>query len=401
MLWRIGSSEEAQLLTDVACYRLRGTILAESPLHIGSGRRAGVIKRCLRYIPGSFLRGSAGVSLLKASCKRDSPLKNHEECEFWDDCLYASLMEEAQGKQSKIFFRYSYPLHLRCSSGVYEPVPLTLHECGNPQCKEVYDTFVPPPSCEKCSSPIRPVRGFRCRECGTLEQRPINLSRIVLTAVDRSVQSAASVKAEAGGEQFGTLHALEVIDKGSTFGLDIIVDRDCEQSLSTLLSVVQSGVLDEGLGGSKSRGLGKVRVEAGVETVSVDALKSRADSIDSRDFRVRLVSPMVLERDQVLEPKTLLEGVRRAYSWAYGAGKPSLPEVSLVERRLDWEYVGGWSLRDDRERRRDVALSAGSVFRYRSVGSQELAEGLAALEMFSIGSLKPYGCGQVKVEVTN
>jgi hypothetical protein len=38
------------------------------------------------------------------------------------------------------------------------------------------------------------------------------------------------------------------------------------------------------------------------------------------------------------EPKTLLEGARRAYSWAFHEGKPGLPELNLVRARKDPSY---------------------------------------------------------------
>ena len=71
----------------VFCIRISGALVALSPLHIGSIRRVGVIKKTYPFIPGSILRGAVGVSLMRLVCKLDKPLVNHEECRYFDDCI--------------------------------------------------------------------------------------------------------------------------------------------------------------------------------------------------------------------------------------------------------------------------------------------------------------------------
>ena len=97
----------------VSCYKLSGVLKAITPLHIGSGARTGVIKHCRLSIPGAVLRGAVGTALIKAVCKLDKPLVDHEKCEYFDECMYAQLFGEEFGKSSKVFFRFSYPMHLK------------------------------------------------------------------------------------------------------------------------------------------------------------------------------------------------------------------------------------------------------------------------------------------------
>lgn len=381
----------------VFCYRLSSVLKAITPLHIGSGTRTGVIKRCRPFIPGAAIRGAIGTALIKAVCKRDEPLVNHENCEHFNECVYTKLFGEEFGKTSKVFFRYTYPIHVGCT-GVFRPSPRTLYRCSNPQCRQVVDSFVPPETC-KCEGSVKPYLGFRCEACGHLEKYPVHIYRVTLTAVDREKRSAAAIETESEEGAAGTIHTLEVIDRNSRFYLEAIIDGDCGAEAYLLKSIVERALPDEGIGGAKSRGLGKIEVEnVRLESISTSDLEKRASKINTRSFRVRLASPLLLD-GKALDPPSLMEGARRAYSWATHEGKPSLPEVELKHWAVASELYGGWRLKENRRRRIESAVSAGSVFQFECrEENRELAVGLAALEYYAIGTYKPHGCGQIIVE---
>jgi len=307
--------------------------------------------------------------------------------------LYTKLFGEEFGKKSNVFFGYAYPLHLTCG-GVFLPVAKTLSRCQGSQCRKEFDALVSPVECDVCQSGVKPFDGFKCGACGLLERQPLAISRLTLTAVDRSKVSAAQV---AGGA--GTLHTLEVIPKGARFAFSVLVDGDVGDAVGLVKSVLAEALPDEGVGGCKSRGLGKVEAEdLRVEELDENAVEKRAEKIDVKEFSVRLVSPMVLE-GKMLEPSSLLEAARRAYSWVFHEGKPKLPEVSLEGKRVGVEMFSGWSLKANRRRRIEPALSAGSVFQFKcDENSRELALALAALEYYAVGAYKPHGCGQVVIE---
>jgi len=381
----------------VFCYRLKGILRAVTPLHVGSGFRTGIIKHCRPFIPGSVIRGAVGTTLIKVVCRLDKPLVEHEKCAYFDECVYAQLFGEEFGKSSKVFFRYAYPLHLGCG-GVYRPSAKTVYRCSNPQCRRVFDAFIPPRECPTCGGSVKPFNGYQCDGCGGLESFPIKVSRVTLTAIDRGKVSAATVPG-VGEEAAGTLHTLETIAPGSRFNFEVIVHGEMGNTVDLLRNVIERALPDEGIGGAKSRGLGKVVVEdLSVESVDTDLLEKRADEIDVRRFRVKLCSPLVLD-GKVLDPQSLLEGVRRAYTWAFRQGKPSLPELKLKNQAVGGESFSGWSLKIGRRRRIEPAVSAGSVFEFEcSTPSRELALGLAAIEYYAIGTYKPHGCGQIRIE---
>ena len=380
------------------CIRISGDLTASSPLHIGSIRRVGIIKKTYPYIPGSFLRGAVGLSLMRLVCKLEKPLVNHEECRYFDDCVYASLFGEEHGRSSKIFFRFSYPSHLGCG-GVFQPSPKNLYRCQNPQCRKTYVSFVPPEKCDVqgCNGSVKPFRGYVCNGCGELYSTPIGISKLTLTAIDRCKGSAAQIVSN--GESAGTLHSIEVIERGSKFRFEILIHPDIADAVDTLRNILERMLPDEGIGGSKSRGLGKVYVEnLSIERLDTSILEKRADAIDESRFNVRLLSPMILE-GRSFEPSTLLEGARRAYTWTFRSGKPRLPDVKKIHMAVSTEMYGGWSLKARRRRRLMPAYSAGSIFRFEAAErSRELCLGLAALEYYAIGSYKPHGFGQIKIE---
>ncbi|MGQ9680339.1 MAG: RAMP superfamily CRISPR-associated protein [Candidatus Bathyarchaeia archaeon] len=378
----------------ISHFLVRGVIVTEEPVHIGSGRRTGVIKRSLQYIPGSFIRGTWGTVLVKSVCRLNEPFRDHESCEYASDCRYIKLFDEGGQKDSNIFFRYAYPLHLKCG-GVFKPAPLTMHKCESSQCGEVYDTFEPPERC-RCDSGVKPYSGFVCDKCGEMNPNPIRLERITSTAIDRVRGAAAMI--DIGGDPAGTLHTLEAIPKGSRFRLEALIHRNLSHDIQAIKSIFEKGLQDEGLGGSRSRGFGKISIkDLTVEPVDIELFEKRVEDIDVKLFSIRAITPIIL--DKVLDSRILLEAARRAYSWVFHEGKPSLPDLELEKSRINLEHIGGWSQKEDKQRRIEQAIAAGSIFQFRcGKGDDLLAKALAALEAYPIGGKKPYGCGHLKVE---
>lgn len=388
----------------VSCYRLRYKVTTETALHLGSGSRTGIVKHALPYVPGSVLRGAVGSCLVKLLCKKERPLIDHKDCDIADECEYVKLFGKEEGKSSRVLFRHCYPLHLS-DGGVFWPNRKTMLICKSVQCGRVYDMLDPPSvNCESCHSRLKPFEGFMCNKCQERDPMakpvaiPIHTSRVVQTAVDRKLDSVAMTKLN--GDVVGTLHSLDVVDPGAQFYSEIIVDRKVADLLPLIKNVIEKAVPEEGLGGSKSRGLGKAAFEEMSESsgVTTESLERRASEIDSSHFVVRLLSPMITDKAEGLDESALLECARRAYSWCFQEGKPNLPNLMSGRRRFGYEYWSRWSLKDENARR-NVAISGGSVFEFKREGKDEtLALALAALECYAIGDYKAHGCGQVVIE---
>ncbi|HEU4822303.1 MAG TPA: type III-B CRISPR module-associated Cmr3 family protein [Nitrososphaeraceae archaeon] len=176
---------------------------------------------------------------------------------------------------------------------------------------------------------------------------------------------------------------------GTRFALEIILNSSSDRFIDSITSLITRGLEDEGLGGSKSRGFGEVSVQnVKIQEITTELIEKRSESIGRNPrFSVYLVSPMIIEDTyRSIEPPTLLEGARRAYSWCFKEGKPSLPDLVRLKQIFSYEVFGGWSLREGKQRKSAVSISSGSSFLFEYLPSsghdaiQLLAKGLASLE---------------------
>ncbi len=429
-------SSEKQDGNSRCCYKLSAIIKAKSPLHIGNGKRTGIIKHSLPFIPGSIIRGTIGKCL-----QRVSEDDNHE--------LHSLLFAEEAGKSSKIFFRHCYPLHFKCNTNerknaVFVPASKTLFKCQNKQCGKLYNTYEPPLQCVNCGKSVKPFFGFRCTNCEELESYPVMLDRFSSSAIDRSTYSAMIIPVEpksnymhiindlseqniVTGEKHGLLHTIEAIEKDTEFVAEVILSSSCYLILDKISSLLTRVLEDEGIGGLTSRGYGDTSVkDVKIKEITNDIIESRAQEIiyksqdnnnnnsDENNINVKsnnpvsfsayLISPMVIDNTQrSLESSILLEGSRRAYSWCFKEGKPSLPEIRRTRQIFSYDLFGGWSMKENRSRRNAISMSSGSSFHFEcngnntKLGYEDLGKALASLEYYAIGGYKPHGYGQISI----
>jgi CRISPR/Cas system CSM-associated protein Csm3 (group 7 of RAMP superfamily) len=362
----------------------------ETPLHIGDGRSIGVTRYTRTYIPGSVIRGCVGLLLKRTSCE----LREGQRHKEGEDCLYHQLIEDEDGGQANAFFRYVYALHIGCG-GTFYPTPMSVSVCRNPQCNYLTDTFSPPIECPQCGRSLRPAPRYRCSKCHKLIETPVRTYRTTMTSIDRTHNTAAFVT-DSEGERRGTLHSMELIEPGSQFRIQALLSPEAEKHASLLGKIIEEALGDEGIGASKSRGLGKVAVrDLKITKISPDQVKLRAGELGNDEVTLSLLSPSVVQEEEPLRIETVLESARRAHSQVFRSGKPFLREPRLAEQRSRFILQGGWSLRQNRKRRTCPALIQGSTILLTDVDEQvKLA--LASLEQtYAIGGFKTHGCGQV------
>jgi len=362
---------------------------SETPMQIGDGRSVGVIKYTRPYIPGSVIRGSVGLLLKRISCRLGEG-ENHKEGE---ECIYHELIEDQEGGHANAYFRYAFPIHIGCG-GVFYPTPKTLSICKNPQCNYTINTFTASLDCPQCGKTLRPAPRYQCSKCSKLVNVPVQTFRATMTSIDRGNNTAAYVT-DAQGEKHGTMHSLELVESGSQFKLEILLDSDGEKHKEILTRNLESALKEDGIGASKSRGLGKLSVEnLTIKELSSDTIQKRSDLLKDANVTVRLLTPTIIE-DETLRIETMLEAARRAYSQVFRRGKPSLNEPKIEGERFRFMTYGGWSLKENRKRRLHSALEPGSIYRFTEV-DEELKLALSSLERcYAIGSFKTHGCGQI------
>jgi CRISPR/Cas system CSM-associated protein Csm3 (group 7 of RAMP superfamily) len=146
------------------------------------------------------------------------------------------------------------------------------------------------------------MTGFVCRNCGEIESQPVSFKRVSAIAIDRHNQTAAELAAvlqtasgndteepdengndmstwhEKSEEKHGLLHTAEVIERGAEFGLEIILSSSTRSStLNQLTKLLTRSLEDEGVGASKSRGLGTLKVkDVRIEEITPETIEKRA-----------------------------------------------------------------------------------------------------------------------------
>lgn len=365
--------------------RLSGTMISQTPTFIGDGRRQ-TVERTMDYVPGSFIRGAFGIALIRTMCIKTEYVDEHQSCQARDGCPYFQLFR-GDHKSSNIIFRNAYPEHVGCADkGIYLQSPKTLYHCDS-LCGERFDSYETNCNCPKCFRPLEPYEGYVCTGCQHATKSPIKSMRMEMSSLIH----------ESGG--FGRQRSIEVIPPGTQFNLDIILASKAEPYVDLLPHILGEALSNYGIGRWKRMGFGRFVAKIMMREITKKMIEERAEEIDTTSFRIRLISPMILGEGELLNPSSLLESARRAYSRYFHEGKPNLPQVKLVEKRFSFRAYSGWSLKAQRRRRLMTAISEGSVFHFESDADDgNLALSLAALEYYAIGDYKPHGCGQIRVE---
>ncbi len=377
---------------------ITAVIEAESPLHFGRGR-FGVIKRTHECIPGSIMRGAIGTALISLYCKNEKV--DHDQCEeeLRKECPYYLLFQDRTCENSKTHFKYSYPLFLE--DGVktkLRPAPLDFKYCE--RCKKYYREREN--KCKRCGSNLTFLK-FSPFDLSFSTPIPIQKHEIGRTAIDREGGGHAEV--EYGEERAGTLHVMEVIPRKTLFWLSIFFSGgDSEKPLLNSIKFVE----DEGIGGGKNRGFGKISFsEVKISEIREEDILKRARAIENKiksgKMRIDLTSPAIIKLgDKTLSritPDYLTEYAKNSYSKIFeeeiGLDVPKL--LDLYARN---ETVTGWSLEDSNlieGRRKDVysAISPGSFFNYAIEGVENWAKALVCLEILGIGVWRSHGYGSI------
>jgi len=377
---------------------ITAVIEAKSPLHFGRGR-FGVIKRTHECIPGSIIRGAIGTALISLYCKNETV--DHDQCEeeLRKECPYYLLFQDRSCENSKIHFKFSYPLSIEDGGKTkLRPTPFDFKYCEG--CKNYYREREN--KCKRCGSNLTFLK-FSPFDLSFSTSIPIQKYEIGRTAIDREGGGHAEV--EYGEERAGTLHVMEVIPRGNLFWLSIFFSGgDSERPLLNSIKFVE----DEGIGGGKNRGFGKISFsEVKIREIRENDVLKRAEEIANKiksdKLRIDLTSPAIIKLgDKTLSritPDYLTEYAKNSYSKIFEE-KIELDAPKLLDLYARVETVTGWSLEDSNlieGRRKDVytAISPGSFFNYEVKGVENWAKALACLEILGIGEWRSHGYGSI------
>ncbi len=396
------------------------TLTAESPLAIGRQKPGGSVSEAQDHIPGSVLRGAlAGLILSQTQTTGNTPL----------DGDFAALFTDAQ----PAIFTNAYP-------GIQSKVlPATaLSSKNDPGFRNsdtsktgVFDTLIDRFCSHKLGIPFDPTEpdnsggrvelygGFYQQEGSHYETASASKRLLTRVGINRRRATAADQ----------ILYSLEVMNESgsqkdskkgkatqpATFTSNIYL-RD-PQLAATLTAYINANAHLLRLGGSVSRGLGRVKIEAQHQPASRSAPES------SLGQRVETFNQKLRDRWQQWHifgnPKDPLPKERQYFSIGLQAGaifrdnwqrttvlSPEMlqEEAGVEDNSLCLElafssygYVSGWNAAWGLFKDVDLVTTQGSVFLFSTTQLAPWIPMLAELEQRGVGERTSEGFGQVEV----
>lgn len=389
------------------------TITAESPLAIGRRKPGGSVSEAEGYIPGTVIRGAIAAQILQQANPETDDLTEHG-----GDFQSLFLSEESA------IFQNAYPcLTTINEKSIIQPnvqvLPATAVSSKTdpgfkPKGNGVFDTLIDrfcasayghlyDPNCPQ-DGRVEPYAGFYSRSGDAYFSHPVERKLLTRVGINRRRATAE--------EQ--VLYSIEVLtetqgkDKHpATYRSTILVQDD---ALAKLLEqyINQHSFR---LGGSASRGLGKVKIQAGAEEAKHqvqerivafnDALKKRwqqwsifgnpqTDAIKDRTFfTLNLQSDAILsenwQRTTVLSPNLLHE-----------LCEVDDPTLQLEVAYTSYDYRSGWNAAWGLMKDTELVTNSGGLYLF-STNSQELwLPVLKNLETRGIGDRTSEGFGQIR-----
>lgn len=271
------------------------TITTQAPLAIGQQKPGGSVSEALDYIPGSVIRGAIAAQILNQS---DS-VPERDANGSGDDFHKLFLDSNAA------IFQNAYPAITKAGEDHYEEsteevrlLPATALSSKTdsgfrPQNAGVFDSLIDSFCAREhghfyepndlVGDRVEPFKGFYSKQGKTYRSHSISKRLLTRVGINRRRATAE--------EQI--LYSIEVLNETqgkrspqpSVYRGAIIIDDDIDDDLATQLQqFITDHCTDFRLGGSISRGLGKVHVQAELQDFSED------DAVQSRiqDFNAKL-----------------------------------------------------------------------------------------------------------------
>ena len=416
--------------------RLELTITALSPLAIGRQKPGGSVSEAESYIPGSVIRGAIAAQILQQANQKDSDLS-----ENGGDFQSLFLGE------NPAIFQNAYPAIAKIGKDKYEAVPDQIQvlpatavsskaESGfKPDGNGVFDTLIDrfcadaynhpyDPSCPKDAGRVEPYTGFYSKT-STNKYRSHSVSTRFLTRVGINRRRATAEE--------DILYSIEVLNESflknpkakikdwEPFVYRSTVIANDELSFK-LLQFITDNPYTFRLGGSASRGLGKVKIEA-KETENSGQVQFRFDSfqnklkercnlwklfgapkenlLDSRVyFTLDLQSDAIFteqwRRTTVISPEMLCEFVSDEFLKLYEAEQDKFLKLHVAYSSYD--YRSGWNSAWGLMKDVDLVTNKGAVYLFSTTEDRkdDWIEAFEKLEMKGVGERTGEGFGQIQ-----
>ena len=413
--------------------RIELTITALSPLAIGRQKPGGSVSEVESYIPGSVIRGAIASHILQQANPKDSDLSQNGGD-------FQSLFLD----ENPAIFQNAYPAIAKVGKDKYEAVPDEVQvlpatavsskaESGfKPDGNGVFDTLIDrfcadaynhpydpsdPKSIEEgTDARVEPYGGFYSKTSDN-KYRSHSVSTRFLTRVGINRRRATAEEE--------ILYSIEVLNesflknpKAKVKDWEPIVYRSAviasDELASKLLQFINENPFAFRLGGSTSRGLGKVKIEA-KEKGNPEEVKSRIDNFNEiLNERWSLWSIFGNPKENLLEGRTyftldlqsdaiLTEQWRRTtvISEVMLQQFAGIEDASLKLETAysSYDYRSGWNSAWGLMKDVDLVTNKSAVYLFSTTHDKEneWIEALKKLEMNGVGDRTCEGFGQIKV----
>ncbi|PZV22064.1 MAG: CRISPR-associated RAMP protein Csx10 [Leptolyngbya sp.] len=384
------------------------TIKALSPLAIGRQKPGGSISEAQEYIPGSVIRGAVASQMLRQSPQSGDQPGGDFQALFVDEgaAVFSNAYPTGAGVRSQV------PPATAVSSKTFPGFKGEKPDNGG-----VFDTLIDSfcaeghghlydPNCPKDGGRLEPFGGFYSLEGNQYRSHSVATRLLTKVGINRRRATA----------QEQVLYSVQVINETQKKGReDTLFSGTIRLENAELAQVLAEYLTSSSLrlGGSTSRGLGKVKIQAEVsdyqsETerrvnafnqVLRDRWQTWGNLFDSpqsplpetcKFFTLNLQAEAILSeqwrRTTVISPAMLRQM----------AGVDD-PDLALQATYSSYDYRSGWNAAWGLMKDVELVTTKGAVYLFSTPNLEAWLPALAALERRGVGERTPEGFGQVQV----
>ena len=393
-------------------------IKALSPLAIGRQKPGGSVSESESYIPGSVIRGAVAAQIL--------PPSNQPAVNLTQNSAFQSLFLS----DAPALFQNAYPAIAKMGdeSEVRElpsqilVLPATALSCKTnsgftPKKHGVFDTLIDrfcaatcnhayDPNCPKCSNEgrVEPLGGFYSHHSNQYYQHSVSTRLLTRVGINRRRATAE--------EQ--VLYSIEVLNEvegknhqPAVYRSSILIED--EELANAVAEFINNHTFR--LGGSASRGLGKVAIEATVAKIE-HQVKTRIDNFNQtlqqrwRKWREifslqateegRTYFTLDLQADAILTENWQRTTVISPTMLQQFAGVED-PSLQLHVAYSSYDYRSGWNAAWGLMKDMELVTNKGAVYLFSTASPNPWKEALERLEIRGVGDRTAEGFGQIQV----
>jgi CRISPR-associated protein Csx10 len=400
--------------------RIDFKITAQSPLAIGQRKPGGSVSEALNYIPGTVIRGAIAGQMLKQTDQEPTPKDDFHRL-FLDETAavfhnaYPAVIQLAPDQYitsaDEVRVLPASALSAKTNSGFRPDKDGVFDSLIDSFCAKAQGHFYVPNDIR--DNLVEPFSGFYSQSEKRYRSHTVTkrlLTRVGINRKRATAQDELLYSIEVMNESQGKSERLQTVYRGSVFV------QDTDELAAQLSDFLQQQCAHLRIGGSASRGLGKIHLEVVEPTEnSAKSIEQRIEAFNqklkerwhlwsvlggassnptenSSFFTLNLQSDAILtenwRRTTVVSPSMLASLI--------GLNEE---DISLCTVYSSYGYRSGWNAAWGLPKDTELVTNMGSVYLFSILKDRQIEsyEALAKLEQVGIGNRCSEGYGQVTV----